>query len=89
MGAEGSGGGIDEAVVNMPLIAIVHIPAEIPPVHGTMVTGDDDGGIFVERLGHDPLHKGVYLPGRAGDGVFVAFFVIAAAKTAAVQNSHW
>ena len=63
--------GVDEAVVHMALIAFFHIPAEISPVHGAVIAGNNDGGVLVERLLHDPLHKFVNLPGGAGDHIFI------------------
>lgn len=49
--------GVDDTGVNTPGRQAVGMGRNETQVHGGMVTGDDDGGVFVEGLGLYPLHE--------------------------------
>ena len=78
------GGGIEDAVVDHPLIAVVHIALEVAVVHGQVVAGDDDGGVVPEGLRLQPVDKFQHLTAGAGDGLLVGLFKFAPAVGALV-----
>ena len=53
--------GIDEAVIQPPLVILLDGAFKIAVVHGFMVTDDDYRGVFVEGLGLNPVHEGCHL----------------------------
>ena len=83
-GIVGGDGGAEDAVVDHPLIILVHIPLEIAVVHGKVVAGDDHGGVFPPALFLHPLHKFQHLTAGAGDGLLVGFCVFIGAVGALV-----